>query len=249
MTDSVRNSVKAAAYAFWDELPAGVRLSGKVIAYSPIVAKSISIGVAFPDLDLKAPGIGIGGHRWAVTHSALAAWLSKKGIETIDNYVTNQSARAIMKEVTAAAGAGFCIGLSFHLLKDALWDQEQSIRFKIPFIGGPGTIISGTYLDDDLWLGANGLYAAKVAKDLLLMGFGEDAREAVAAFNAWHGESAVTEAVNDARRASMLESKRLSELLQQQIPISEANAAKSPDWIHDDQRRSIDTPDWIKKSK
>jgi hypothetical protein len=187
MTSS-KNLVIRSAHAFWQELPVGVRLSGKALAYTPIVVKSILTGVSFPDLDLIAPGVGIGGHRWAVTHSALAAWACKKSIETIDQYVSNDSARKVMKEVTAAAGIGFTIGLSIHLLKDAFIDQEQSVRFKFPFLGGPGTIIPGTYLDDDIWLGTNGLYAAKLAKDILIMGFGEDINEAIAAFKAWSDE-------------------------------------------------------------
>lgn len=210
--------VARSASAFWEELPAGVRLSGKVLVYSPVLVKSVAMGVAFPDLDLVAPGIGIGGHRWAVTHSALAAWIGKKGLETIDRYVTSDVARKIMKEVTASAAVGFSIGLSFHLLKDALWDAEQSVRFNLPFVGGSGTIIDGTYLDDDLWLGTNGLYAAKATKDILLMGFGDDARTVVAAFRRWREEGAVVQAINDVRAKALGESRLLSEQLKVQIP-------------------------------
>jgi len=136
----------------------------------------------------------------------------------------------VMKEVTAAAGVGFTIGLSIHLLKDAFIDQEQSVRFKFPFLGGPGTIIPGTYLDDDIWLGTNGLYAAKLAKDILIMGFGEDVNEVIAAFKAWSDQTDAVDAVNNARKQSMEESRRLSQELDRQIPTDGA-PTEFPKWI------------------
>ena len=72
-----------------------------------------------------------------------------------------------MTRSVGAAGLGFCVGLSGHLLKDALLDGNQTVRFHLPFLGGPGTIMEGSYLDDDAWLGLNGLAVFKPARDVI----------------------------------------------------------------------------------
>src|SRR5690606_7263138 len=108
---------------------------------------------------------------------ALAAWLAKQGPTTIDRYVSNEIARTALRQATATAGAGLSIGISVHRLRDAFIDRNQTVRVRVPFLGGLGTLLDGTYLDDDIWLGANGLYALKLAGDMLVMGFGEDALE------------------------------------------------------------------------
>lgn len=231
MNVSAGQVVLRSAQAFWRELPVGVRLSGKVIVYAPILAKSTAIGLSFPDLDFVVPGIGIGGHRWAVTHSAVAAWLAKQGLATIDQYVSNEIARTAMRQATAAAGAGFAIGIAIHLLKDAFVDGDQTVRFRVPFIGGPGTLLQGTYLDDDIWLGGNGLYALKLAGDMLVMGFGEDALEAKAAFQRWQQDRAVVREINVSREATMAESRQLSHELHLQIPVDTSEDVDFPQWL------------------
>ncbi len=230
MTASTKEILAASARAFWRELPVGVRLSGKAIVYAPVFAKSVAAGLSFPDLDIVIPGVGIGGHRWVATHSAAAAWLTKCGLATINDFVENPTARQAMKELTTTAGAGFAIGMSVHLLKDAFIDGNQTVRFKIPFIGGPGTILTGTYVDDDLWFAGNGLYALKLAGDMLLMGFGEDAMMARKAFQEWRDQKTTIREINQSRMAALRESRQLSENLRQRIPV-DTDEAPFPKWL------------------
>lgn len=230
MTKKVKSILASSVSAFWSELPIGVRLSGKALAYAPVFAKSIKIGLLFPDLDLALPGIGIGGHRWAVTHSAAAAWLTKSSLLAIDQLVESSSVRQAVREITAVSGAGFSVGLSIHLLKDAFIDNSQSIRFKIPFVGGPGTIIQGTYVDDDTWLAGNGLYALRVAADILLLGFGDDVTEVRSSFDRWRNQQSVIAEINRSMKAAMQESRELSVSLHRQIP-TDCEDAQVPEWV------------------
>ncbi|MGH8580136.1 MAG: hypothetical protein ACREVK_08460 [Gammaproteobacteria bacterium] len=231
MSMAISETIAEAAQAFWKELPLGVRLSGKALVYFPIFAKGITAGLMLPDLDLCIPGVGIGGHRWAVTHSAFAAYLGREGVKVITRYLDGGAAQSALKQALVAAGTGFCLGISIHLLKDALWDNDQSIRFAFPFLGGPGTLVEGTYVDDDAWLAGNGLFAIKCARDLILFGFGEDFNEARRAFDAYCSEREIRKKIDEARRKARAEAKMLREVLGRAIPTDTDAAPTLPAWI------------------
>lgn len=231
MSMTISETMAEASQAFWKELPLGVRLSGKALVYFPVFAKGVTAGLMLPDLDLRIPGVGIGGHRWAVTHSAVAAYLGREGVKLITRYLDGKAAQSALKQALVAAGTGFCFGISIHLLKDALWDNEQCIRFALPFLGGPGTLVEGTYVDDDAWLAGNGLFAIKFARDLIFLGFGEDINEVRHAFANYRSERDIREKIEEARRKAKEEAKMLREVLSHAIPTDPDAAPTLPNWI------------------
>jgi hypothetical protein len=224
-------TIREAACAFWNELPIEVRIAGNVLVFFPVFTKGVSIGLGLPDLDLRIPGIGIGGHRWAVTHSALAAYLGREGIRIINQYLKDVPGQDALRKLVSASGAGFCICVSLHLLKDALWDRDQTVRFTLPFLGGKGTLLGGTYIDDDAWLSINGLYAIKAASDILLLGFGKEIGEVRTLFQSYQANCEVQKAIREAGRASMEDASRLRKRLEKRIPTDPNSDPRFPQWI------------------
>jgi len=101
----------------------------------------------FPDLDITL--FGIKWHRNFIFHSIIIPFMlykllvSKK--ETIASFITNG----------IIFGAGLSIGL--HLIIDVF--QPKSVHFIIV-----STLVRGTMIDDNIWLGLNGIFGLVIAK-------------------------------------------------------------------------------------
>ena len=121
----------------------------------------------FPDLDIST--LGIGNHRYFLFHSAAVVWMMKKiydarlartrGTDRIGDRVIDR-----MVGIMAASGA-YAVGI--HLALDVI--QPKSVVF--PFIGSP---VSGTLIDDNIWLLGNALYCFYLGNQMFALALGED---------------------------------------------------------------------------
>ena len=159
----------------WTSIPDELKLTLQAGILIPVASISFSRALYLPDLDIKI--LGIGWHRYFLFHSAVGLWALKSFFEAYNNFLENKNNPAIIKKVMGAIGAGSGAAIGLHLLKDGAFgylDGQKSVVFGIPGIFKRNTIIKGTYLDDDLWLLGNSLWAFKISKDIFVIAFGEE---------------------------------------------------------------------------
>ncbi|HPQ71345.1 MAG TPA: hypothetical protein PKW95_19615 [bacterium] len=139
----------------------------KMAVLVPTGLFSLSAGFAFPDKDISL--LGIGNHRFFLFHSGVAVWMMRKVYEAQLARTGNSKLlrdRVVNKIVGVAAGAA-AFGVGCHLFVDIF--QPKSIVF--PFFG---SLVTGTLVDDDLWLLANGLWCFKMGSDMMTLALGDD---------------------------------------------------------------------------
>ncbi len=166
----------------WGQVPLSWRMVLQAGVLVPVGLVSLGYGLAWPDLDIRV--LGIGWHRYFLFHSAAGAWLLREFAESYTAWVQRDPTAPRLQKVVAAVASAGAVGIALHLLKDALLDGNKSVVFGIPGLR-VNTLVPGTYLDDDLWLVANGLWALKIARDVVALAFGEEER-AVRAYLAEH---------------------------------------------------------------
>ena len=170
-------SLTAAAQHTLGQLWARVPLSWQVLLEAgvlvPVGLVSLGYGLAWPDLDIRL--LGIGWHRYFLFHSAAAAWLLREFARSYSTWVQRDPTAPRLQKVVAAIAAGGAVGIALHLLKDALIDGDKTVVFGIPGLR-LNTLVPGTHVDDDLWLVANGLWALRIARDVVALAYGEEER-------------------------------------------------------------------------
>jgi len=159
----------------WASIPDELKLTLHAGILIPIGFISFSRALTLPDLDIKI--LGIGWHRYFLFHSAMGLWVLKSFFEMYSKFLENSDNPVIVKKVLGTIGAGSGAAIGIHLLKDGAFgylDGRKSVVFGIPGIFKRNTLIKGTYLDDDLWLLGNSLWAFKVSGDIFVIAFGEE---------------------------------------------------------------------------
>lgn len=160
----------------WDGLPDNIRMVVSAGILVPASAVSLYYSFRLPDKDI--PLLGIGMHRFFLFHSALGAWALREFFAAYKVWRDKNEASQLFGKVMAVIASCGAFGIGLHLAKDALIDGDKSVVFGIPGLFSAGTLISGTFVDDDMWLIGNSLYAFKVGKDILVMAFADDAGKA-----------------------------------------------------------------------
>ncbi len=162
---------------YWNSLNLEQRMLIELGIIVPASLISLYHGFLVPDLDI--PLLGIGWHRHFLFHSALAAYASRKFYEYYITFVA-EKANTTAKKVLGAVLAAGAVGIGVHLLADGsfgLLDGEKSVVFGLPGITKINTAVTGTFVDDNLWLLGNSLWAFKIATDLIVMAFGQTEKD------------------------------------------------------------------------
>jgi hypothetical protein len=134
----------------------------------------ISTGHHIPDLDMRL--LGLGWHRYFLSHSALGAYLGKRFHESYGNFLSRQPDDKTNKVVGIFVAAG-AFGLGIHLLADGsfgILDGEKAVVWGIPGVGKIDTLIEGTMIDDNLYLLGNSMWAFKIAKDIIVVTYAKE---------------------------------------------------------------------------
>jgi len=156
----------------WKNLSPEVKLTFQAGLLIPAAILSFTSVMPLPDLDIKL--LGIGWHRYFLFHSAMGLWIMKEFFDTYSEYAEGKGTE---EKIFGSIGAGCAAAIGLHLLKDGAFgyfEGEKSVVFGFPGIFKRNTFIKGTYLDDNLWLLANSLWAFKVSKDIFVIAFGEE---------------------------------------------------------------------------
>lgn len=131
---------------------------GKMTAAGILIGLGGLLGTLLPDFDILA--LGIGGHRNFLLHSALPVW----GLYKIHKWAVHRlkpKPGSAADLCCAAAGlfiGGVALGASTHLFVDATLQGHKAVLF--PLLG---SMVGGSLLDDNLWLGGSSLIALYVA--------------------------------------------------------------------------------------
>ena len=150
----------------WGKIPENKRTLIEMGMIIPAAAFGFSQGIFLPDLDIQL--LGIGWHRFFLFHSAVAPYVSKFILEKYED-VINKKTGSIGGPLLWGLLAGNAIGIGVHLLEDGsfgLLGGEHDVVFGIPDVIRFGSIIPSTYIDDDIFLDGNGLWALTIARDL-----------------------------------------------------------------------------------
>jgi len=134
----------------------------KAAVLVPVGLWGLSTGFNFPDTDITL--LGIGNHRFFMFHSAFAPLILRKlynlWIEKQNN--SHDFLSRVSNKVAGMALGTYAIGVGIHLTVDVF--QPKTIVF--PFFG---SLVSGTLIDDNLWLLGNSLWAYKIGKDVFAL--------------------------------------------------------------------------------
>ena len=134
--------------------------TGKLAVLTPVGLFGLSEGFALPDWDIST--LGIGYHRFFLFHSAIGLAVLQHFHKHWQNRLSEQQpgwgGRMKQKVAGTLLGTG-AIGVGLHLLVDVF--QPKSVVF--PFFG---SLVSGTLVDDNLWLLGNSLWAFKIGHDV-----------------------------------------------------------------------------------
>lgn len=144
----------------------------KIIMYATAAICGASLGYKVPDVDISV--LGIGKHRNILFHSSLTAFASRKACRAVLNtfvritedisshcLLTDEEkarlavAQKILASAVGGANLGMCLGVTTHLWQDGILEPSGTIRS--PWFN---TFVSGTTLDDQAWLVANGFVSA-----------------------------------------------------------------------------------------
>jgi hypothetical protein len=118
--------------------------TGSLFLAIPVMLVSAVAFIPFPDSDIRV--LGIGWHRFFLTHSAIVPILIYL-LALVRRF--HQRVRAIL----GALAAGSAASIGIHLLTDII--PKKAIRF--PIIGN---LWYGSYLDDRSWIVGNALLCA-----------------------------------------------------------------------------------------
>jgi len=138
--------------------PAVARLA----TLTPPCLVGASWGFALPDWDITL--LGIGWHRFFLFHSALGV----AGLQYLYRR-RNANNTGPASRISGMALGGLAMGVGLHLTVDLF--QPKSIVFP-----GKGTAVSGTLVDDNLWLLLNAIWAYRIGFRLMREAAGEDGR-------------------------------------------------------------------------
>ncbi|MDN5363289.1 MAG: hypothetical protein PWQ91_350 [Eubacteriales bacterium] len=118
------------------------------------------IGGWLPDTDISILGIGV--HRYFLFHSTFGL-LALRYLYSLWCKSSQHGKKGLVEETLqkiAGVVLGTCaFGVGIHLLVDAF--QPKAVVF--PFFG---SLIDGTFVDDNIWLLGNSLWAFKIGADL-----------------------------------------------------------------------------------
>lgn len=159
----------------WKSIPHGLKLTLQAGILIPVSLTGFFRALSMPDLDIKL--LGIGWHRYFLFHSSLGLWVLKEFFNTYNEFTEKGDCSNITGKIFGAIGAGGAAGIGLHLLKDGAFgyfEGEKSVVFGFPGIFKRNTIIRGTFLDDNLWLLGNSLWAFKISKDIFVIAFGKE---------------------------------------------------------------------------
>jgi hypothetical protein len=162
----------------WQQLPWSHRAIVEAGVIIPVSLVGLTSGLGFCDLDTKI--LGIGWHRYFIFHSALGAYFSQKFLKQYESFKKG-GRKGIIEKITGGLLAAGAFGIGVHLLADGsfgLIDGQKSVVFGVPGLFKTNTLIPGTYLDDNLYLLGNSLWAFHIAKDIMVITFGEDLEKA-----------------------------------------------------------------------
>ncbi|ACY49766.1 hypothetical protein Rmar_2908 (plasmid) [Rhodothermus marinus DSM 4252] len=157
---------------WWERLSPEQRARLRLGVAIPAGLLGFPLGAGLPDLDIAV--LGIGAHRYFLTHSALGAFFVRQ-------FLRRMTGGGIGRAVVGGAGAGMALGLGGHLVIDGsfgLLDGQKSVQFGIPGLTDMGSLLSGTLVDDNLYLLANGLWALIMARDMVVLATGKQPEEA-----------------------------------------------------------------------
>ncbi len=134
---------------------------------------ALSAGFHLPDQDISI--LGIGNHRFFLFHSGISVWMMRKVYEA---YLARQGDSQLLRDrvvraILGVAAGSLAFGVGCHLVVDTF--QPRSIVF--PFFG---SLVSGTMIDDDLWLLGNAVWCFKMSHDLFALALGDDLPKAKA---------------------------------------------------------------------
>ena len=115
-------------------------------------AVGLPIGHGIPDLDISL--FGIGGHRNFAFHSALPA-AAAYGL--LKRFLTKPRSR-LARRLAGCLAAGLAAGNGVHLAVDVF--QPHAVEF--PLVG---SLVNGTLIDDNLWLGGNAVACFALARE------------------------------------------------------------------------------------
>jgi len=171
---TISNEILNEAKQFYSKLSPKQKIVFELGVLVPVSVLGFSQGFLVPDLDITM--IGIGWHRYFLTHSAVGAYVTKYFFSKYNEFISmklSQTSKRVMGSFLAAGS----IGLGIHLLADGsfgLLDGEKSIVYGIPGFGKIDTLVTNTMVDDNIFLLANSLWAFKIAKDIIVLTFGND---------------------------------------------------------------------------
>jgi hypothetical protein len=159
---------------FWERLTPKRKMFVELGVILPTALAGISAGHFIPDLDIRV--LGLGWHRYFLSHSALGAHLLKRFWESYNDFLSRNPDDKTDKLVGTFLAAG-AFSLGIHLLADGsfgIFDGEKAVVWGIPGIGKLGTLVEGTMIDDNLYLLGNSLWAFKIAKDIMVVTYAKE---------------------------------------------------------------------------
>ena len=168
------NEVMEKSKKFWARLTQKQKVCVELAVIVPATFIGISAGHFIPDLDIRL--LGLGWHRYFLSHSAIGAYLGKRFYESYRDISGGKQDKNINKIVGTFVAAG-AFGLGVHLLADGslgLLDGEKAVVWGIPGIGKVDTLIEGTMIDDNLYLLGNSMWAFKIAKDIIVVTYAKE---------------------------------------------------------------------------
>jgi hypothetical protein len=160
----------------WELLTPKQKMFVELVVILPTALAGISTGNIIPDLDIRV--MGLGWHRYFLSHSALGAHLLKRFWESHNDFVSRNPDDKTGKLVGTFLAAG-ALSLGIHLLADGsfgIFDGEKAVVWGIPGIGKVDTLIEGTLIDDNLYLLGNSIWAFKTAKDILVITYAKEVK-------------------------------------------------------------------------
>lgn len=163
--------IRREAAGLYQKIPDKYRLvlEGGLLVICPVAA--LKTGFFFSDWDINF--LGIRWHRFFLFHSAIGAVLLKRFFESYQAYIGENNDPLLRRVVGVMAAAG-AMGIALHLAKDTFIDGNKSVVFGLSGLFGINTPVRGTWVDDDIYLLANSLWAFKVSRDIFIMAFGDD---------------------------------------------------------------------------
>lgn len=133
----------------------------KFAVLAPVGYFALQKGLVAPDKDISL--LGIGNHRYFLFHSAIGLVLLRYLYrEWVDDDRRQSIVTRLGQKVAGVALGSYALGVAVHLALDVV--QPKSVVF--PFFG---SLVSGTLVDDRIWLLGNSLWAFKISQDVFAL--------------------------------------------------------------------------------